>query len=102
MFPPGQPWPPLLLLSRIELLGIELAQDFELVIGRRLGYSQVLRVLDGKAGIVLQLFARHARIKRYHLHTPVVAVKPENCQIRDDAEHAAREKSPRLPGVAAA
>ena len=39
----------------VEPLGIELAQQLELLIGRRLGDAEMGREVEGKPGIVLKL-----------------------------------------------
>src|SRR5437660_8563079 len=79
-------------LRGVELFGIELAQHFEFLIGRRLGHAQVVGELQEKSRVVLKLLAVDAGIERQHLHAPPLGFESEYRQIGDHAEHAAGEE----------
>src|SRR5262245_27185944 len=89
-------------LCGVELLGIELAQHFQLLIGRRLGHAQVGGELQAKSGIFLNLLATDAGIERDHLHASLLVVESEHGKIGDDTEHSSGWKatgSPRVPAA---
>src|SRR5262245_23492405 len=80
-------------LGSVEPVGIELVQEREFLIRRRLGHPQMGSESQGKSGIVLKLFPRDARIERHHLHASLVGVESEHRQIGDHAERAAGEQA---------
>src|SRR5206468_6646451 len=67
-----------------------------------LGHPQVGREVEGKAGVVLKLFARDAGIERDHLHAALLGLESEHRQIGHDAKRAAGKETARAPRVAPA
>src|SRR5437660_12910354 len=78
-------------LRGVELSGIELAQHFELLIGRLLGHAQVVGELQEKSRVVLKLLAVDAEIERQHLHVPPLGLESDYPQVGDHTADAASD-----------
>src|SRR5436190_16002473 len=89
-------------LRSVESLGIELAQELELLVSGRLGDAEMGREVEGKPGVVLKRLAADARIERDHLHAPLLGFESEHREIGHHAEHAASKEAAASPRLAAA
>src|SRR6185295_13660498 len=73
----------------IKPLWIELAQHRQLLLARRLNGLEARLEGQPKAGVVLDLFAAHARIEAQHLHLAAIGVEAHDGEVGDDAPHTA-------------
>src|SRR6185312_1766530 len=67
-----------------ELVGIEPADDLELLGSRRARYRDVLGLRQGKTGVVLYLLERHARMQRANSNRVLRPAKIQHRQVGHD------------------
>src|ERR1700741_1961394 len=82
-------------------LGVEHAQDRELLVGGRLGGGERRAHQDLEAGVLADLLEGGARMQRHELHAAALRLEAEEDEGGDDARDAAEEQPGARTGVAA-